>query len=311
MEIIEIRHPYDQNMIPEDNVVLVLGFFDGVHLGHQKVIETGRKLAEEKGYQLALMTFNQHPSIVFQKVDPDAMQYLTNLQQKETHMAALGIDYLYEVEFTSAFANLAPQDFVDQYMVGLHAKVVVAGFDYTYGKKATANMTVLPTYAQGRFEVVTVAQESIDQKKVSSTRIRAALQNGEMAEANRLLGYVYAFEGIVVHGDARGRELGFPTANIKVKSTVRLPKEGVYVTELKVGDRWYPSMGSIGHNDTFGQGRQLTVEIYILDFHQDIYGETVDIRWHHFLRDQVAFNGAKALIEQLKQDERDTQAYFA
>ncbi len=105
MEIIEIRHPYDQNMIPEDNVVLVLGFFDGVHLGHQKVIETGRKLAEEKGYQLALMTFNQHPSIVFQKVDPDAMQYLTNLQQKETHMAALGIDYLYEVEFTSAFAN--------------------------------------------------------------------------------------------------------------------------------------------------------------------------------------------------------------
>ncbi len=98
-------------------------------------------------------------------------------------------------------------------------------------------MTVLPTYAQGRFEVVTVAQESIDQEKVSSTRIRAALQNGEMAEANRLLGYVYAFEGIVVHGDARGRELGFPTANIKVKSTVRLPKEGVYVTELKVGDR--------------------------------------------------------------------------
>ena len=147
-------------------------------------------------------------------------------------------------------------------------------------------------------------------EKVSSTRIRAALQNGEMAEANRLLGYPYEFEGTVVHGDARGRELGFPTANIKVKSTVRLPKEGVYVTELKVGDRWYPSMGSIGHNDTFGQGRQLTVEIYILDFHQDIYGETVAIRWHHFLRDQVAFSGAEALIEQLQQDEIDTRKYF-
>ncbi len=260
--------------------------------------------------KLALMTFNQHPSIVFQKVDPEKMQYLTSLPQKEAHMEQLGVDILYIIEFTSAFANLAPQVFVDEYMIGLHAKVVVAGFDYTYGKKEIANMALLPTYAEGRFEVVTVAQESFDEEKVSSTRIRSALQNGDMAQVNRLLGYIYEFEGTVVHGDARGRELGFPTANIKVKSTVRLPKEGVYVTEIKVGDKWYPSMGSIGHNDTFGQGRQLTVEIYILDFHQDIYGETVTIRWHHFLRDQVAFNGAQALIEQLKQDERDTEAFF-
>lgn len=310
MEIIELRHPYNKDVIPSEPVVLVLGFFDGVHLGHQKVIETGKAAAKEKGLKLALMTFNQHPSIVFQKVDPEAMQYLTSLSQKEAHMADLGVDYLYEVEFTSAFANLAPQVFVDQYMVGLHAEVVVAGFDYTYGKKETANMALLPSYAQGRFEVITVPKETLAGEKVSSTRIRAALQNGEMAEANRLLGYPYEFEGTVVHGDARGRELGFPTANIKVKSTVRLPKEGVYVTELKVGDRWYPSMGSIGHNDTFGQGRQLTVEIYILDFHQDIYGETVAIRWHHFLRDQVAFSGAEALIEQLQQDEIDTRKYF-
>ena len=238
------------------------------------------------------------------------MQYLTSLPQKEAHMEQLGVDILYIIEFTSAFANLAPQVFVDEYMIGLHAKVVVAGFDYTYGKKEIANMALLPTYAEGRFEVVTVAQESFHEEKVSSTRIRSALQNGDMAQVNRLLGYIYEFEGTVVHGDARGRELGFPTANIKVKSTVRLPKEGVYVTEIKVGDKWYPSMGSIGHNDTFGQGRQLTVEIYILDFHQDIYGETVAIRWHHFLRDQVAFNGAQALIEQLKQDERDTEAFF-
>ncbi len=310
MEIIEMRHPYDHATIPEEEIVLVLGFFDGVHLGHQKVIETGRKIAEEKGLKLALMTFNQHPSIVFQKVDPEKMQYVTSLAQKEAHMEQLGVDILYIIEFTSAFANLAPQVFVDEYMIGLHAKVVVAGFDYTYGKKEIANMALLPTYAEGRFEVVTVAQESFDEEKVSSTRIRSALQNGDMAQVNHLLGYIYEFEGTVVHGDARGRELGFPTANIKVKSTVRLPKEGVYVTEIKVGDKWYPSMGSIGHNDTFGQGRQLTVEIYILDFHQGIYGETVAIRWHHFLRDQVAFNGAQALIEQLKQDERDTEAYF-
>ena len=186
MEIIEMRHPYDHATIPEEEIVLVLGFFDGVHLGHQKVIETGRKIAEEKGLKLALMTFNQHPSIVFQKVDPEKMQYLTSLAQKEAHMEQLGVDILYIIEFTSAFANLAPQVFVDEYMIGLHAKVVVAGFDYTYGKKEIANMALLPTYAEGRFEVVTVAQESFDEEKVSSTRIRSALQNGDMAQVNRL-----------------------------------------------------------------------------------------------------------------------------
>jgi riboflavin kinase/FMN adenylyltransferase len=131
-----------------------------------------------------------------------------------------------------------------------------------------------------------------------------------MEEVTELLGYVYEIDGTVVHGDARGRTLGFPTANIKTKSTTRLPKEGVYVTEIKVGDKWYPSMGSIGHNDTFEKGRQLTVEVYILDFKEDIYGEHVSVRWNHFLRDQVAFDGAESLIKQLRQDECDTRDYF-
>lgn len=310
MKIIELHHPYSPEKIPNEEVVLVLGFFDGVHKGHQEVIQMGRSIAEKQNLKLALMTFNQHPSIVFQKVDPDKMQYLTSLQQKEALMQKLGVSLLYEVEFTSAFANLAPQEFIDQYVVDLHAKVVVAGFDYTYGKKEQANMTNMPKYAKGRFEVVTVSEKTENGEKISSTRIRNALENGEMEEVTNLLGYPYTFEGTVVHGDARGRTLGYPTANIKVKSTVRLPKEGVYVTEIKVGDRWYPSMGSIGHNDTFGQGRQLTVELFILDFHQDIYGETVAIKWHHFLRDQVAFDHVDGLIRQLKEDEINTADYF-
>ena len=122
MNIIKIRHPYQSEQIPEDDVVLVLGFFDGVHIGHQKVIKTGMEIAQKEGLKLALMTFNQHPSIVFKKIDPSSVKYLTSLKQKEEKMAALGIDYLYEVDFTSSFAHLAPQEFVDQYIVGLHAK---------------------------------------------------------------------------------------------------------------------------------------------------------------------------------------------
>ncbi|MDA9470078.1 riboflavin biosynthesis protein RibF [Enterococcus sp. 5H] len=311
MQIIPIRHPFDSKQIPTDDVVMVLGFFDGVHRGHQKVIETGKKAATEKGLKLAVMTFNQHPSIVFQKVLPENMKYLNSLQQKERLMEKLGVDILYIVDFTSAFAQLAPQAFVDQYIVGLHSKVAVSGFDYTYGPKDVADVDHLPKYAQGRFEVVTVSKEELAGEKISSTRIRKLMESGQMEEVTELLGYVYEIEGTVVHGDARGRLLGFPTANIKVKSTVRLPRIGVYAVEIQIGDKWYIGMGSIGHNDTFGEGRELTVEVYILDFHQDIYGEQVTVRWNHYLRDQVKFDGAETLIAQLKQDELDTAAYFS
>lgn len=310
MQVIQLHHPYEPNQIPNDEVVMVLGFFDGVHKGHQKVIETGKKIAEEKGLKLAVMTFNQHPSIVFQKVLPENMKYLTSLEQKERLMANLGVDILYIVEFTSAFAQLKPQDFVDQYIVNLNSAVAVSGFDYTYGPKEIAGVKQLPTYAQGRFEVVTVPKEEMTGAKISSTRIREKMEAGEMEEVTELLGYIYETEGTVVHGDARGRLLGFPTANVKVKSTLRLPRIGVYAVQIEVGGKWYVGMGSIGHNDTFGEGRDLTVEVYILDFHQDIYGEQVVVRWNHYLRDQVKFNGAEALIDQLKQDERDTADYF-
>lgn len=310
MNVIEIRHPYHQDQLPDEPIVLVLGFFDGVHKGHQKVIETGRKIANQRGLKLAVMTFNQHPSIVFQKINPDTMKYLTSLKQKEEKMAENGVDFLFFVDFTSAFAGLKPQEFVDQYIVGWHAEVVVAGFDYTYGPKDIADMPHLAEYAKNRFEIVTVPKETLAGEKVSSTNIRDALSNGEMEEVTAMLGTTYETEGIVVHGDARGRTLGYPTANIQTKASVRLPKEGVYVTEILVGDTWFPSMGSIGTNNTFEQNRPVTVEINILDFHQDIYGEHVRVRWVHYLRGQVAFPSMEALIDQLQQDEKDTRTYF-
>ncbi|WP_368251807.1 riboflavin biosynthesis protein RibF [Enterococcus sp. 2201sp1_2201st1_B8_2201SCRN_220225] len=311
MEIIKIRHPYRPAQIPDEEVVLVLGFFDGVHRGHQKVIKTGKKIAKEQGLKLAVMTFTHHPSIVFKKLGASEMEYLTSLQQKEDLMRWLGVDYLYEVEFTSAFAHLAPQRFVDQYIAGLHAKVAVSGFDYTYGPREIADVAHLPEYAQDRFEIVTVAKESNEGEKISSSRIRELLALGKVDEANELLGYPYTIDGLVIHGDARGRLLGYPTVNVNFSRYARLPMEGVYVCQLRVGDTWYKAMGSIGHNDTFGAGRRLTMEINILDFHEEIYGETISVRWLHFLREQIKFEGAEALIDQLAADEVATRAYFA
>ncbi|ALV21165.1 MAG: riboflavin biosynthesis protein RibF [Carnobacterium sp.] len=310
MEIIKLHHPYTQNQIPTEEVVLALGFFDGVHKGHQEVISRAKQLAAKKKYKLAVMTFNQHPSIVFKKIASEDMQYLSTVEKKEAMMAKLGVDILYEVDFTSAFAALKPQSFVDQYIVGLHAKVVVAGFDYTYGKKEVASMKHLPDYAHNRFEIVIVEKQTSEESKISSTRIRHCLDNGKIEEANDLLGYIYETTGRVVHGDARGRLLGFPTANIEVTRAVRLPRVGVYAVQILVGKQWHLGMASIGHNITFEANRPLTVEVYILDFEQDIYGEKVTVLWHHYLRDELKFDDLTGLIAQLEQDEVDTRDYF-
>ncbi|MGM0174163.1 riboflavin biosynthesis protein RibF [Enterococcus sp. DIV0800] len=312
MEIVKLRHPYQPAEIPAGDCVLVLGFFDGVHRGHQEVINTGKKIAQEKNLKLAVMTFNQHPAVVFQKVQSTPIKYLSTLKQKEERMAKLGVDLLYEVAFTSAFAALDPQTFVDQYIVGLHGKVAVSGFDYNFGKDQSADAKYLPKYAKDRFEVVTVAKktEKNEEEKISSSRIRRLLSEGRLEEANHLLGYIYEVSGTVIHGEARGRTLGYPTANIQVPEDMNLPKEGVYVNQIKVGDQWYPAMGSIGHNDTFGPNRMLTVEINILDFDQEIYGEKVKVCWYHMLRGQVAFESVDGLVKQLEIDEQATRDYF-
>lgn len=311
MEIIEIHHPYKESQLPKEEVVLVLGFFDGVHRGHQAVINRGKEEAKAKGLKLAVMTFNQHPSIVFQKIDPTTMTYLTTVEQKASHMEKLGVDILYVIEFTSSFASLSPQEFVDQYMVGLHAKSVIAGFDYTYGPRDIATMDNLPNYTQDRLDVITVPKLEDHDVKVSSTEIRDFLAAGDMEKATEFLGYIYSIEGTVVHGDARGRTLGFPTANIKVSHLTRLPRKGVYAVKIKVANKWYEGMAQIGRNITFEPGRDITVEVNILDFNQDIYGEQVAVEWYHYLRDEIKFDGVQGLIKQLNQDKVDTAEYFS
>jgi riboflavin kinase/FMN adenylyltransferase len=310
MEIIKLRHPYKKSQIPSVDVVLALGFFDGVHRGHREVINQAKKIALKEKYQLAVMTFNQHPSIVFKKIAAEDMLYLSTIEKKEAIMDQLGVDILYEVEFTSSFASLDPQSFVDSYIVDLNAKVAVAGFDYTYGKKEVASMEHLPQYAKKRFEIIVIEEQTTNDTKISSTRIRKALDSGDVKEANRLLGYTYEATGRVIHGDARGRLLGFPTANIDVSKDIRLPAVGVYVVEILIGTKRYQGMASIGHNITFETKRPLTVEVYILDFNQDIYGEKVTVFWLDYLRNEWKFNSVEALITQLKKDEQDTKSFF-
>ncbi|WP_262316466.1 riboflavin biosynthesis protein RibF [Lacticaseibacillus parakribbianus] len=310
MKVFDILPPLDAALRPKKPVVLALGFFDGVHLGHQAVLRRARQEADRRGLALAVMTFDVHPAVIYRGVPAASVRYLSPRPRKEALMADCGVDLLYFVHFTPEFAALAPQAFVDQYLVGLNAAVVVAGFDYTYGKRAVANMATLPTYAAARFAVVTVPEALQDGQKISSTRIRKALDAGDVDLANGLLGYAYRTSGPVVHGEARGRTLGFPTANIDTPAAERLPGIGIYVVRVLVRGAWVPGMASVGRNVTFGAGRPVTLEINLFDFNTDIYGAATQVEWLHYLRGEVKFDGAAGLIAQLQHDQAESEAYL-
>lgn len=312
MKIIKLNHPYQDHLIEDDPIVLALGFFDGIHKGHQKVIQTAKAMAESHGYKLAVMSFNQHPSVIFQGVSPESIRYLSPESRKVELLEELGVDLFYMVNFTKEFASLTPQEFVDQYIVGLHTKIVVAGFDYTYGKRDIANMRVLPQYSKNRFTIITIPEQRNSKGKISSTAIRAALLNGNVAEANKLFGYDYVMDGKVVHGFGRGgKKLGYPTANIEVSNDTFLLKNGVYIVEMDVDGTWIPGMASIGFNPTFNDVTKITIEVHLLDFNEDIYDKVVKVKWLYYLRDELKFDSLEALMVQLKEDELITRKYFS
>ena len=311
MQTIELSHPYKKEYIVQEPIVLALGFFDGIHLGHKEVITKAKKVAEERGFKVAVMSFNQHPSVIFQNVDPDSIQYVSPIERKKELLKELGVDIFYLVDFTKEFGALSPQEFVDQYIVGLNAKVVVAGFDYTYGKRDVANMELLPKYASNRFEIISIPEQKSDNGKISSTAVRDLLLKGEIEKANELLGYEYIMNGVVVHGFGRGSKmLGFPTANIEVSNDTFLLKNGVYIVEMFVEGKWIPGMASIGINPTFDDVHKVTIEVNLLDFDKDIYHLPVRVKWLKYLRPELKFEGIDALIAQLKKDEQDTRNYF-
>ena len=311
MQTIELSHPYKKEYIVQEPIVLALGFFDGIHLGHKEVITKAKKVAEERGFKVAVMSFNQHPSVIFQNVDPDSIQYVSPIERKKELLKELGVDIFYLVDFTKEFGALSPQEFVDQYIVGLNAKVVVAGFDYTYGKRDVANMELLPKYASNRFKIISIAEQKSENGKISSTAVRDLLLKGEIEKANELLGYDYIMDGVVVHGFGRGSKmLGFPTANIEVSNDTFLLKNGVYIVEMFVEGKWIPGMASIGINPTFDDVHKVTIEVNLLDFDKDIYHLPVRVKWLKYLRPELKFEGIDALIAQLKKDEQDTRNYF-
>lgn len=312
MKIVKLKEPYDKNAIVDSPIVLALGFFDGVHRGHQEVIKRAIEKGKSLGVKVAVMTFDRHPKIIFQNIDGEKFKYLTMLDEKLEHFKNLGVDIAYVVKFDENLAYLSPQDFIDKYVVGLHAICVVAGQDYTYGKHDIANMDTISDFAKGRFEIITVDHLQRNNQKISSTQIRKDLDSGNVEAANLLLGYQYENHGTVEHGFKRGRKIGFPTLNVSIPKNERILGEGVYAVKVKIDkdNSWYERMASIGHNETFGDDLEKTVEINLFNFDKSVYGEKVIVKWYKFLREMVKFDSVEELIDQLNKDKRDTEVFF-
>ncbi|MDT8858981.1 bifunctional riboflavin kinase/FAD synthetase [Alkalihalobacillus sp. MEB130] len=308
METIYLNHPIDEQTLHQKKSVMALGYFDGVHIGHQAVIKQAIKIAKDLGVSTSVMTFHPHPKEVLRKTE---MNYITPLPDKIKKIEKLGIDTLYVVNFTTSFASLTPQQFVDHYLIGLQVVHAVAGFDFTYGALGKGTMETLPFHARNRLDSTVVRKHVAgDDEKVSSTKIRQLLDNGDVASVTELLGEEYKIRGTVVNGEKRGRTIGFPTANVEPIERYIIPRTGVYAVRLTVDKEQYNGVCNIGFKPTFHNEQESTptIEVHLFSFDKDIYGLDVEIQWHSRIRSEKKFAGFEQLVEQIKRDKEAAES---
>lgn len=311
MQTIKLSYPHEMKKENLKEAVVAIGFFDGVHEGHQKVIKQAVEIAQKSHRECAVMTFYPHPSVVLRK-NGEKVHYISTLEEKEAIMAKLGVDRLYIVTFNKELSQLSPAQFLQHFIHDLHITHMVAGFDYTFGHKGAGNMQNIDDHTDETLERTVIQQVSHEESKVSSTAIRTALQRGEVELVNDLLGRPYQATGRVVKGDQRGRTLGFPTANLEIDEAKLLPEVGVYAVAVAYKGQTYKGMANIGYKPTFRDDMvKPSVEVFILDFDKIIYGEELTVYWHAYIRSEKKFNGIEEIVAQLKSDEKNVRQYFA
>jgi riboflavin kinase/FMN adenylyltransferase len=285
-----------------------LGNFDGVHLGHAKVIARAREAADRLGAPLAVITFDPHPRRVFRPSDPPFR--LTTLQQQVRALEALGVERLHLLPFDFSMASMTDRQFADEVLCqGLGLRHVAVGFDISFGAGRTGSPDTMKAYGEALgFEVSVVpAFTGGTGGKISSSEVRAALRDGRPQDAAAVLGRPFAIEGVVRRGRQLGRTLGFPTANVALDDYVA-PKLGIYATRTRMHDgRVIPGVASIGTNPTVGVV-DARLEVHLFDFDEDIYGEVIETDLIAYLRPEVKFDGLPALIEQMGKDKAQARA---
>lgn len=299
-----------KDFVPGQKTVVTLGTFDGVHIGHRKIIEKLIQNAKDSGTESLVLTFFPHPRMVLQ--ESSEIKLLNTIDEKIKLLENTGLDHLIIHPFDETFSRLTAEAFVSQILVGrFNIQKIIIGYDHRFGRNRTADINDLIGFGQTYgFEVEQISAQEIDAVSVSSTKIRTALLGGNIGLANEYLGYPYLLTGTVVEGKQLGRTIGFPTANIRIGENYKLiPKIGVYVVKSQIGGQTVFGMMSIGTNPTVN-GDSLTIEVYFFDFDADLYGQQLEISVLEYIRDEEKFASVEILKDYLHQDMAFSRAWI-
>ena len=295
------------------NAVVTIGTFDGVHRGHREVISELKQLSHLSGGESVVFTFEPHPRIVISPQE-DSLRLLSTKDEKIKLMEAIGVDHLVIYPFTKDFSKLTYGEFVKEILVDqMNISSLVVGYDHRFGQGRQGDFHSLERLSQTlNFKVEQLSQLVVDNKVVSSTKIRQTLEEGEISKASHFLGYHYTISGIVVEGKRLGRTIGFPTANIDTCDRHKLvPGDGVYAVLIDLKGATYKGMLNIGMRPTVNSNADhKTIEVHIFDFDQEIYGSAITVHFIEKIRDEQKFEGIELLQAQLKKDENDVMTIF-
>lgn len=298
----------DITRLPEfRNAVITIGTFDGVHLGHRQIIESLKQEAANANGESVIITFHPHPRKVVSSVIT-GVRLINTLPERIELMEQAGIDHLVIVPFTDFFANQTAEEYIRDFLVAkFHPHTIIIGYDHRFGKERAGDYRLMeekaPVY---HYQLKEISEHLLDAIKVSSTNIRNAILHSNVEEANRLLGYTFFFEGEVIHGDKIGREIGYPTANLKSTDEEKIVMgDGIYAVYADVEATRYKGMMSIGFRPTVN-GRTRVTEVNLFDFKQSIYGKKIRVYVKKYLRSEVKFNGLEELKEQLHKDKEES-----
>lgn len=297
-----IYHSY-QDFKSKKPSIVTIGTFDGVHIGHQEIIKNLVEKAKKTNSESVILTFFPHPRMVLQKSNP--IYLLNTIKERSELLEKIGLDHLIIQPFTKEFSRLTALDFARTILVEqLNTKKLVIGYDHRFGRNREGNFEQLQKFSDiYGFDVEEIPAQNIEDISVSSTKIREALNNGEVKKANTYLGYQYKLTGKVVQGKALGRQYNYPTININIEEDYKLiPKTGVYVVSTSLNSKNYYGIMNIGNRPTV-DGTHQTIEVHVLDFNADLYGKNITINLLKRLRDEQKFESVNQLFEQIKKDE--------
>ncbi len=293
-----------------EKTIVTIGTFDGIHIGHQKILKDLIRTAKKENKKSVLLTFFPHPRMVLQK--DVSIRLINTIEEKSSLLEKMGLDYLIIHPFSQEFSRLSALDFVRNILANqLNTSRLIIGYDHHFGKNREGNIHQLREYSLlYDFEVEEIPAQDIDNVSVSSTKIRTALKEGRLKTANNYLGYHYMLNGTIVNGKKLGGKIGFPTANLDIKEPYKLiPKTGVYIIKTIIDAVLYTGMMNIGFNPTV-EGKHQTIEAHLFDFNKDLYGRKITVELLYFLREEQKFNSIEDLIIQLNLDKVNALFYL-